>query len=235
MKEESTEDIYTSMDKVWPENNRWYNYTLQCITRFVISSLQCRLKDSSIYLNAGSGGSSYNLPGNCVHVDIAENLIRMLPCYVVASIEDLPFPENTFDATICVGSVLNYCDAVKSITELARTLRPSGYLVLEFERSNTGELWGTKEYGKGVTLQKYEYLGHTHTLFLYSECMILQLLRDCGLQVIKHRRFHNLSALANRLTKQEEPSGRFGRLDPLFTPISYYTAHNIILLCRKQS
>lgn len=233
MKEESAETIYTSVDKVWPDNNRWYDYTHQNIIRFVERSLQPLLCESSIYLNAGSGGSTYNLRGKCIHVDIAENLISMFPDYVVASIESLPFSENTFDATVCVGSVLNYCDAVKSITELSRTLKAGGYLVLEFERSNTGELLGTKEYGKGATLQRYEYMGHTHTLFLYSERVILQLLRDCGLQLIKRKRYHNMSAIANRITGHEEASGRFGRLDPLFAPVSYFTAHNMILLCRK--
>lgn len=233
LKEESAEDIYTSVDSVWPQNNRWYNYTHKCIIQFVLSSLKNRLKQTSLYLNAGSGGSTYNLPGNCFHVDIAENLIQMFPNHFIASIESLPFSNNVFDATICVGSVINYCDVVKSITELTRTLKPGGYLVLEFERSNTGELWGTKEYGKSSTIQKYEYLGHTHTLFLYSEHIIKQLLQKNGLHIIRYHRFHCLSALVNRITKHEEASGRFSCFDPLFLPISYFTAHNIILLCKK--
>ena len=140
---------------------------------------------------------------------------------------------SDIDAIICVGSVLNYCDAVQSIRELARVLKPGGYMVLEFERSNTGELWGSKEYGKGGTFQKYEYMGHVHTLCLYSERLIVKLLQRYGLQIIKYQRFHCLSALINRLTKQEEASGRFGRLDTILTPVSYLMAHNTIMLCKK--
>lgn len=234
MREESTEEIYKAMNSVWPQNNRWYDYTHRRIVQFVLSSLKSRLNEWSTYLNAGSGGSTYNLPGICYHADIAENLICHFPNYVVASIESLPFSNTYFDAAICVGSVLNYCDAVQGICELVRTLKPGGYLILEFERSNTGELWGSKEYGKGATFQKYEYMGHIHTLCLYSERIIVELLQGCGMRMIKCQRFHSLSALINRITKQEEPSGWFGRFDAILSPVSYFMAHNTIMLCKKR-
>lgn len=235
MQEESAEEIYKSVSSVWPQNNRWYDYTHQRIIKFIMLSLKSRLNKHSIYLNAGSGGSIYNLPGICYHADIAKNLICNLPNYVVASIENLPFPNSYFDAIICVGSVLNYCDAAQSIHELTRTLKSGGYMVLEFERSNTGELWGTEEYGKGTTFQKYEYMGHVHTLCLYSERLIAGLLQGYGMQVIKCQRFHCLSALINRLTKQEESAGRFSCFDLILSPVSYLMAHNTIMLCRKVS
>lgn len=233
MKEKSPEEIYSSMESVWPQNNRWYNYTRKRIIQFILSSLKNSLTKSSLYLNAGSGGSTYDLLGNCFHVDIVENLIKPFPNHLVASIESLPFPDYTFDATICVGSVINYCDAVKSVSELSRTLKQNGHLVLEFERSNTGELLGSKEYGKGTTVQKYEYMGQTHTLFLYSENTMLQILKANNLQILKIKRFHCLSALVNGLTAHEEFAGRFSSLDPLFLPFSYSLAHNVILLCKK--
>lgn len=231
--EESAEEIYTALKSVWPEKNRWYDYTHQQIIQFVSSTLQQKLRVSDKYMNAGSGGSTYDIPGACYHVDVVENLIKCFPNHAVASIEMLPYPDAVFDATICVGSVINYCDLANSIRELARTLKPEGYLVLEFERSNTGELWGTKDYGAGATVQKYEYLGHIHKLWLYSERLVVQLLKENGLDVIKKRRFHCLSALANRVTRHEESSGRFGHFDPIMRPVSYMMAHNVIMLCQK--
>lgn len=192
-----------------------------------------KLSHESIYLNAGSGGSEYELQGLCHHVDIAENLISKFERYTVASIENLPLESNIFDAVICVGSVLNYCDSVTSIKELARVLKQGGYLVLEFERSNSGELWFTSEYGKNATRQQYDYMGHTHSLWLYSEKMITQILNECGLTVIKHERFHCVSALINRITHKEEYSGKFAHYDTLVRPLSYILAHNTILLCKK--
>lgn len=235
MQEETTEKIYSSLDYVWPEENRWYNYTHKCIVDFVMKSLSDRLNYESVYLNAGSGGSVYSLPGTCFHVDIAENLIKALPHHVVASIEKMPFSNCSFDASICVGSVINYCDIVKSISELVRCLKPGGFLVLEYERSNTGELWFTKDYGMGATVQHYKYLGHIHTLWLYSEHIVNKILKENSFMVLQRKRFHCLSAIANRISDNEEASGRFGRFDPLLKPFSYISAHNIILLCQKST
>lgn len=233
MVSEKTKEIYSSMNNVWPENNRWYNYTHNIIIDFIESNLSNKLNNQSLYLNAGSGGSTYNLSGKCFHVDIAENLIKSFPYHYVASIENLPFSNSMFDATICVGSVINYCSALESITELSRTLKRGGYLIIEFERSNTAELWFDKEYSKKITMQRYEYLNHTHTLWLYEEKYIQKLLEKSGLRVIKYKRFHNLSSLINRITHQEEMSGQFSKYDKIFSPISYFMAHNIIMICRK--
>lgn len=128
MKDETTKEIYTSLKSTWPDHSYWYNYTHMRIIRFISKMLTSRLDSMSYYLNAGSGGSVYKLPGICQHVDIAENLICGLDNYTVASIENLPFPDEQFDATICVGSVINYCDVVKSIAELSRTLKKQAIL-----------------------------------------------------------------------------------------------------------
>lgn len=233
MEKEETKEIYSTLEKVWPDHNRWYDHTRQTIIRFTENNLAPLLNDESLYLNAGSGGSKYNLPGKCYHVDIAENLIKALPNHYVASIEKLPFPNNTFDASICVGSVINYCSAIESLFELIRTLKYGGYLILEFERSNTAELWLTKEYGKQVTIQEYEYLNHIHTLWLYAEQYIIEILHKNHMCIDQYKRFHNLSALSNRITHKEEMSGKFGKYDVLFAPISKFMAHNVIILCHK--
>lgn len=230
---EKTKDIYSSMDSVWPENNRWYNYTHDFILNFIKRYLSPNLSSESFYLNAGSGGTVYDIQGVCHHVDIAENLICKFEKHTVASIENLPFENEVFDAVICVGSVLNYCDAIKSIKEISRVMKKGGYLVLEFERSNTGELFFTSEYGKNATKQQYEYMGHIHTLWLYSEKMISQILNECGLSVTRKKRFHCISAIANRILHIEEEAGKYAHYDVLFKPISYLLAHNTILLCKK--
>ena len=230
---ETPKDIYSSMDCVWPDDDRWYNYTHKYIIDFIANNLAPKLSRESVFLNAGSGGSEYDLQSTCHHVDIAENLINKFEQYTVASIEKMPLEDNSFDAAICVGSVLNYCDPVSSLRELSRVIRRSGYLILEFERSNTGELWFTSEYGKNTTMQQYDYMGHTHTLWLFSEKVIAQILKECGLEIVKKERFHCVSALMNRFTHQEEYSGQFARYDMWIKPLSYWIAHNTIMLCKK--
>ena len=233
MQEKSAKELYSLLEKVWPENNRWYDYTKKSISKFIYKNLSTILNKDSIYLNAGSGGSNYELLGTCYHVDIASNLIKNFQHSYVCSIEKLPFCDNFFDAIICVGSVINYCDPYPSIIELARTLKPGGLLIIEFERSNTAELFGKRGYGKAASMQRYNYLGQVHTLWLYSESHIKQLLLHNHMRIIRIQRFHICSALANRLTGNEEASGKFCKYDYLFKPISYVSAHNAILLCIK--
>lgn len=230
---ENTHDIYSQMNSVWPENNRWYDYTHNIIINFIEKHLSSKLTPNSMHLNAGSGGSEYALKRTCYHVDIAENLINKFEHFTVASIENMPFEDEMFDAVICVGSVLNYCDAVNSIREISRVIKSGGYLVLEFERSNTGELLFTTEYGKVSTKQQYDYMGHNHTLWLYSEKMIIHLLNECGLSIEDKTRYHCLSSLINHITHKEESSGKYAKYDKLVKPLSYFLAHNIILLCKK--
>lgn len=234
MQNESPLEIYSSLEQVWPDNNKWYNYTHKVIVQFIENELPPKLDKTSTILNAGSGGSIYNIPGILYHVDIAENLIKNLPHHYVASIEDLPFDKNTFDSVICVGSVINYCSALECITELIRTLKPGGYMVLEFERSSTAELWFNKDYGKKVTMQNYNYLNHIHTLWLYSEQYVRNVLSQNNVTVLKTRRFHNLSAFINRIFENEEVSGKFCQYDFLFNAFSRFMAHNVIFLCTKQ-
>ena len=96
MNHESTHEIYSSMETVWPEASYWYNFTHKCIIEFIEYTLNSRLTNKSLYLNAGSGGSQYNLSGTCYHLDIAENLINKFPNYYVASIENMPFKDELF-------------------------------------------------------------------------------------------------------------------------------------------
>lgn len=233
MQTQGTKEIYSALDKVWPDNNIWYSYLHNTIIDFVQSNLKNLLSSESVYLNAGSGGSTYNLHGTCYHVDIAANLIADLPHSYVASVEALPFENAFFDTIICVGSVLNYCSALESISEFARTLKKGGFLVLEFERSQSAELWFSKDFCKYATLQQYSYLGDMHNLWLYSESYIIKLLKEANFNIINKKRIHSLSAIINKFTQNENYAGQFGHYDKFFSAFSYLSAHNIIMLCEK--
>ena len=231
----NTKEIYTKLEYVWPQNSKWYDYTHNTICAYVhkrISSLQT---GNITILNAGSGGSNYGLDVEMYHLDISPNLISKCNHQIVASVEDIPCASNSFDVIICVGSVINYCSALEAITEMARVLRPSGLLILEYERSNSAELWGSKEYGKTATYQSYNYLDETHNLWLYSDKYIKKIVVSSGLQVDEYKRFHSLSAVVNRITKDEDFAGKFATLDCFFRPFSYLMADNCILSLYKTS
>ena len=231
----NTKKIYNNLDDVWPKNNSWYKYTHDTIYSYVRKEMSTLQISSPIVLNAGSGGSNYDLNIDMYHLDIASNLICDLPNKIIASVEQIPCDDNFFDVIICVGSVINYCSALEAITEMARVLKPNGKIILEYERSNSAELWGTKEYGKKATYQSYCYLNDIHNLWLYSEKYINELLHHSGLQINKLRRFHSFSAMMNRFMQNEQMAGRYSKYDFCMRPFSYYMAHNCILTLEKIS
>ena len=47
----------------------------------------------------------------------------------------MPFKNQPIDIAVCVGSVINYCDAALTIAEFGRVLRKEGTLILEFDGS----------------------------------------------------------------------------------------------------
>lgn len=230
---ERTREIYSSMNEVWPHNNAWYTYLHNKIVNYVEKMLSPYMSENSVFLNAGSGGSIYNLKGTCYHVDIVANLIQNLSNAYVASVEKLPFKNDTFDSIICVGSVINYCSAFESIMEFSRTIRKNGILIIEFERSQSAELWFSKDFNKQATLQHYNYLNNIHTLWLYSENYVCKVLKEAGFKILNKKRLHTLSAIINRYTHNEIFAGEFGKYDFFLSPLSYLAAHNIIITCKK--
>lgn len=232
--EESTRQLYNKIENVWPEDNRWYMYTRDKIVKFIYQNTHTCNTGTKI-LNAGSGGSIYDIGGTIFHVDIAENLIQHLENSYISSIEDLPFENNFFEFGICVGSVLNYCNSISAISELSRVMKKDSYIIIEYERSFSGELFGKRKYGKNICFQTYNYNGQNgHNLWLYSDKFIDQILDEYGFEIIRNEFFHSVSALYNNVFKKECENDRIFHMDhicPKF--IGKLIAHNRIILCKK--
>lgn len=224
---------YNSMTSTWPNGNPWYDYTKKIICGFVMSNAPIT-HDMKI-LNAGSGGSTYGITEEMYHVDLVGREIEKFPKHYVSSILHMPFEDSFFDLTICVGSVINYNDPLSVISELNRVMSPGSKLILEYERSFTGELLFKKGYGKNATIQLYNYNGQSdHKLWLYSDKYIESLLSATNIKIEKSMMFNSISAIYNRIHNDEIKAGRYGFCDskiPSF--IKKYTAHNRILLCSK--
>ena len=177
--EKHTQEIYSKMNYIWPENNAWYEYTYSEILRFIYKH-KTKFKKQNKILNAGSGGTVYDIDGDMYHVDLATNLIKHLKNSYTSSIENMPFPDGFFDSCICVGSVINYCNAMSAISEISRVLCKNSYLIIEYERSLTGELFFKLGYGKNTIKQTYEFNGQQdHNLWLYSDNYINKILKEC--------------------------------------------------------
>ena len=146
------------MSKAWPSDDPWYDYTRNVIYNFIMSNAS--ITSDAKVLNAGSGGSTYGLKTEMYHVDLADKLIEKFPKHYVCSVENMPFEDAFFEYVICVGSVINYNDALSTISEISRVMSNDAKLILEYERSLSGELLFKKDYGKSATIQLYNYNGY---------------------------------------------------------------------------
>jgi ubiquinone/menaquinone biosynthesis C-methylase UbiE len=169
------------------------------------------------------------------HVDIAKNKIAHLKNSVVASIEKLPFNDMVFDYIICVGSVINYCDAMAAIAEMSRVLKKHGMLILEFENSFSFEYYGKTEYGKSAEIVTTKYMDRSHQLWVYSFDYIKRILTEFSFGIRNFSAFHILSSLRLKKIDNENIAAGLAKFDCILRHMPYFRKHagNIILLCEK--
>lgn len=134
-------------------------------------------KDDYI-LNLGSAGDSLGLDSYThIHLDIVEK--NLFPSFsICGNIQNLPFCDNSFEFIICVGSVINYCDAPSALAEISRVLRPTGYLILEFDKSESFEFLFTGSWRKPASVVRTFYLDDEDVVWVYSEPFVEGLLEQ---------------------------------------------------------
>jgi len=232
--QESIKYFYENVPEVWPKDNAWYFYLKSGIYRYIRK--RCNSLNNPYILNAGSGGNDYGITSdNMYHVDIVENKIANLRNSVVANIEKLPFPDTMFDYVICVGSVINYCDAVAALAEMSRVIKKHGMLILEFENSFSFEYFGRKEYGKSAEIVNTKYMDHSHYLWVYSFNYIKNILKEYSFDIRNLSAFHIFSSLYLNKHDDEEAAARLAKFDCILQYISFLKKHagNLILFCKK--
>lgn len=218
----------------WPEADVWHSYTFKILHKKVQQYLNSlNLNEPQTVLNAGCGKTTYNCKAKMIYMDIIEEYIDSFENYIVASIENIPLPDNSIDCIICVGSVINYCDLQKCLSEFSRILIPDGSLILEFERSNSAEFLFTKYYSKTIFKQKYNYNGQIHYLWMYNEKHLFQLCKFYNFIYKRRYRYHCLSSLLYRFGCTEEKAAKYSKLDNVLQFISYPIAHNELILLKK--
>ncbi len=235
-------DIYKEIEGQAKQNYKDYDIndedlrhkiTGNIINTFVYEQIDKIDNKNIVILNAGSGGVSYYTKGKIINLDIVEENIKEYENHIVSSITCIPLKNNSVDMIICVGSVINYADIILSIKEFYRILKDNGMLILEFERSNSADFLFTKNYGKKQFLHTYIYNNQKHPMIIYSEKYVKSILKANNFKILKKKRFHNLSSLFTKLKVREDISLKFGKLDFIFYPFSYFFSHNIIIKCKK--
>jgi SAM-dependent methyltransferase len=124
-------------DRFWPRRR----YEDQC-DRIALRALLPPSGDRLIEVGAGFGrlADEYHGYRDVVLLDPSEAMLNGAreqigdnPRFTIVSGDayDLPFPDGSFDAAVCVRVVHHFEDPRPAIRELARVLRPGGVLVLE--------------------------------------------------------------------------------------------------------
>ena len=123
------EDKYTLL------KNYLYNYILR--KRAVENSLKYEKID--IILEVGSGISPVmTKTNNIIYTDLSFTAIKVLRhthrkgLYVVTDCARLPFKSNVISHTICSEVLEHLPDDMGAIQELARVMKPKGYLIITF-------------------------------------------------------------------------------------------------------
>jgi SAM-dependent methyltransferase len=223
-----------SPEEASPFETLWYNIAEERIYRRLRKWLKNKINAKTLILNAGSGGIDYGIKdGTMVHLDIVDKLVNMHEKHLVASIDSIPCDDNSFDVVICVGSVLNYTDIILGIKELCRVLKPSGTLILEFERSNSAEFIFTKNRHQNVAFCDEKYGNQRHKYWVFDEKFVLYTLEHYGMNCKKKFRFHIVSSLILRITKSEKLAARFAFFDYCCQLFSYGLASNVIFCLKK--
>lgn len=225
--------FYNSVSDVWAIDDPWHDYSKRVISSYLSKQT---FFDNTIVLNAGSAGNTYNIDcQKMYHIDIAEEKLKNIDNAFVASIEKTPFENNFFDIIVCVGSVLNYCDAFNSISELSRILKLKGYLVIEFESSCGFEYLGKECYKKGAEIITTEYIEKQHKQWLYSRKYIMRILRMYKLKIIEEYPFHIIDGLLSKKINENMSVDWSEKTDKLLRHMPYFKNHgnNIIFCCKK--
>ncbi len=225
--------FYNSVPEVWSDNDAWHMHSRERISTYIS---QNDFWSNTNIINAGSGGSDYNLKyGHMLHVDIAETKIKQYDDFLVANVENLPLDSNTFDNAICVGSVLNYCDPVSAISELCRVLKSGGHLVLEYESSWGFEYIGQDIYKQDAVVASIEYLNVQQNQWLFSPQYIKNILRTYNFIIEKEYKFHILDGIVSKFLNDKSSVIFSQKFDWIACKLPYLRKHanNIMYICKK--
>lgn len=233
---DEVKELYNNMTCIWPKSDIWHTYTYNYMCAYLNKELpRYNIISTTKILNAGSAGNTYGIDGEHYHVDICYEKISHLKYAIEASIEELPYENNFFDGCICIGSVINYSDAARSLFQLARVIKPGGFFIFDFEQSGSLQFICSKIFKKNAVIVDTFNSGKTDRLWVYSIQYILSILNSAGLIVQKTEYFHILSSLAYKLIKNENKAATFAKFDVIakHIPLLRKCSCNVILTCRK--
>ena len=142
----ATARLFDAMAEDYDVLEPWYEHLYALLHPIVLAALAMpRPLHRPRALDAGCGtgfqGALLERLGYETHgVDVAAKLLAVArqrlvaSALAVASVEELPYRDASFDAAACCGSTLSFVDdPAAALRELARVLKPGGRLLLDVE------------------------------------------------------------------------------------------------------
>ncbi len=224
--------------KWFGETDKWHQFTANSIA-YEISKFfdEVSPDPDCLILNAGAGGNDFGLLNTkVINLDISETRISRMINPVVASVEQIPLANESVDYIVCVGSVINYCDAAAVIAEFSRVIRKSGVLILEFESSFSAELMIQSAYGQASAIAETFYAGQSEAVWVYAPRYITNLLSAAEFDIRRRVPIHILSPWGLLFLRRAKLAAAIAPLDRAVRKIPFLSrwASNYLLFCEKK-
>lgn len=177
----------------------WHLKTEDRTNKIVCSALS-RIVSGGLVLNVGSG--SYRIPAphlNQVCLDLFRTPLHGQPAAVCGNAEKLPFRGDAFDAVVCVGEVIAYCDPIEVMKEASRTIKPGGVFVVDFGSTDSARFLLTKVRGRFADIVTVPYNGTAEKTWVYNYRYMRGILESCSFRIIKTFGTHAWSSLVYRM------------------------------------
>ncbi len=213
----------------------WHQYTATEISRIIEEQWKV-LQIRGTVLNAGSGGNCLGIESDrIINLDLAEWRLAHQRHAVVANVEALPLADATMSAVVCVGSVINYCDAAAAVAEFGRVIEDGGYLIIEFESSRSGEYVTTPEFGQAVAVCETFYCGRKELVWGYRIEYLRNLLESARLKPLEVFPIHVLSPWVLFSTSNLRLAAHAAKADSAARKMRILDrwASNFLIICRK--
>jgi SAM-dependent methyltransferase len=137
------------MGPLYDDIGRTYTATRREDPRLA-AALRAALGDARTVVNVGAGTGAYEPAGlDVTPVEPSEVMIAQRPRgaapVVRASAEDLPFPDDSFDAALAVLSDHHWKDRAKGLAEMRRAARRR-VVLFNFNPAEHGRFWFNRDY-----------------------------------------------------------------------------------------
>jgi ubiquinone/menaquinone biosynthesis C-methylase UbiE len=218
--------------------DKWHQFTANKISQEITGFLGgLQIEDNKIILNVGAGGNDFGLyTSSVINLDISENRISHMHNPIIASAEQLPVADESTDLIICVGSVINYCDAAAVIAEFGRITQPNSVLVLEYESSYSAELMTQSAFGQSAAVAETFFANQPEAVWVYSPQYINNLLDAAKFKILQKIPIHILSPWGLLFLRSKKLAASIAPLDWLAQSFPFLSrwASNHLVFCAKR-